>query len=39
MEDSQKLEINAQFELLGSRDAQEAAESYIAKRTPHFTGE
>jgi enoyl-CoA hydratase/carnithine racemase len=39
MRTSQDLEIDAQAELLGTTDIQEAIESYIQKRRPHFTGE
>ena len=39
MRESQDLEIDAQSELLGSPDVQEAMESYLEKRRPQFRGE
>jgi enoyl-CoA hydratase/carnithine racemase len=36
---SQDLEIDAQAELLDSRDLREAVESFLEKRQPQFTGE
>lgn len=39
LRDSQDLEIDAQVELLGSPDLQEAIESYLEKRDPNFIGE
>jgi enoyl-CoA hydratase/carnithine racemase len=39
MRASQELEIDLQAALLGTSDIQEAVDSYIGKRQPHFTGE
>ncbi|MCP4416696.1 MAG: enoyl-CoA hydratase/isomerase family protein [Chloroflexi bacterium] len=39
LRESQDFEIDAQAEILGSRDFQEAIASFFEKRPPHFTGE
>lgn len=39
LRESQDLEIEAQVGLIGSRDMQEAIESYVEVRKPRFTGE
>jgi enoyl-CoA hydratase/carnithine racemase len=39
LRESQELEIETQAALLGTTDLQEAIDSYVEKRRPHFTGE
>ena len=38
LRESEDLEIDAQAQLLRSRDLREAIDSYLEKREPHFTG-